>query len=163
MRVAANQLLGYIGRDVVDRPRMVVTFRGDSGVEQDLEQEVAEFLAQVVIVAGLDRLESLVGLLEQVGGQAAVGLLGVPWTPAWRPQSVHDCDEFQQAVAGGGMVGVPDAFGHSASLTGGLDQWSCSAGASAPSASSSAPPSSPAGVEIEPLASSTTKFSPHSP
>ena len=40
--------------------------RGDAGVEVHLEQQVAELLAQVARVAGLDRLERLVGLLEQV-------------------------------------------------------------------------------------------------
>ena len=41
--------------------------RGDPGVEVDLQQQVAELLAQVVGVAGLDRFEGLVGLLDEVG------------------------------------------------------------------------------------------------
>ena len=54
---------------------------GDHRVEVDLQQQVAELLAQVLGVTGVDRLEGLVGLLEQVAGQGPVGL------PA--PSSAH--------------------------------------------------------------------------
>ena len=53
----------------------VAGLRRDRGVEVDLEQQVAELLAQVVpaagAVAGVDRLQRLVRLLEQVAAQAA--------------------------------------------------------------------------------------------
>ena len=57
-------------------------------MEHDLEQQVAQLLLEVVVGLGLgvgaavahcvERLEHLVGLLEQVAGEGGVGLLGVP-------------------------------------------------------------------------------------
>ena len=51
------------------------TFGGDARVEDDLHQQVAELLAQVVAVAAVERLEGLVRLLEQVVAQRLVRLL----------------------------------------------------------------------------------------
>ena len=48
------------------------------GVEDDLEQQVAELLGELRRGAGLERVVDLVGLLEQVAAQAQVGLLAVP-------------------------------------------------------------------------------------
>ena len=45
-----------------------------------------EFLAQVRVVGLLDRLDDLSGLLDQVGDQRAVGLLGVPGTVTTQPR-----------------------------------------------------------------------------
>ncbi|MEJ7691263.1 MAG: hypothetical protein WKF76_12975 [Nocardioidaceae bacterium] len=66
-------------------------------MERHLQQQVTELLAQVVTVAGLDRVDRLVGLLEQVAHQALVGLLLVPG--ALRPQPVHHLDQVEQARA----------------------------------------------------------------
>ena len=80
---------------VVDAPgdvgqRELALLGGQHGVEHHLEQEVAELLLQLLEAGArghvdvVDRLEHLVGLLEQVTGEAGVGLLAVP--RALRPQ-----------------------------------------------------------------------------
>src|SRR5579863_9152866 len=61
-------------------------------MEQDLQQQVAELLAQQSEVTGLDRLKRLVGFLEQVTGQRLVGLFGVPRAAARRAEPVHHLD-----------------------------------------------------------------------
>ena len=60
--------------DVVDGPSGVVLL-GDARVEDDLKKEVAELLAQRLAVAGLDRLDGLVRLLDEVRRQRGVRLL----------------------------------------------------------------------------------------
>jgi hypothetical protein len=55
---------------------------GDPGVEDHLEEDVAELLREVTAVAASDGVEHLVGLLHEVGRQALVGLLGVPGAAA---------------------------------------------------------------------------------
>src|SRR5581483_6681527 len=80
MRVPADQLRDDPARDVVDVPRAVVG--GHLGVERDLEQQVAELLAKAIPVVGVDRVEDLVGLLEQMAGEGPVRLLAVPGASA---------------------------------------------------------------------------------
>ena len=71
---------------------------GQGGVEDDLEQQVAELLLEVVVAVAsvqlVDGLEDLVGLLEQVAGEAAVGLRLVP--RAAGPQGAHQLGEAGQ-------------------------------------------------------------------
>ena len=55
---------------------------GDLGVEHHLQQQVAQFLRQVVIVARADRIGHLVGLLQHVGHQGGVGLRQIPGAAA---------------------------------------------------------------------------------
>ena len=67
-------------------------------MEDDLEQDVAQFLAQFVAVALLDRLDEFVRLLDAVFREALVGLLGGPG--ALGADAVHDLDEVEEAGAG---------------------------------------------------------------
>jgi len=76
--VAVMDRLASPGGDVVDRPRFGGVLLCQPRVEGDLQEHVAELLAQVDQVAVLDRLVGLVRLLEQVGLEAVVGLLRVP-------------------------------------------------------------------------------------
>ncbi len=84
VRVASHQLVVHAGGDVGDREPALLL--GDRGVELDLVQQVAEFLDQVVVgrrVVGVERLErvdDLVGLLEEVRDQRFVRLFDVPRT-----------------------------------------------------------------------------------
>ena len=94
MRVAIDELLDESLRDVVDIPPIVVG--GHLRVEHDLQQHIAEFVAHRVVIVGIDRLEQLVGLLEQVPGQALMGLFGVPGTSAGPAQPRHDPHEVEQ-------------------------------------------------------------------
>ena len=70
---------------------------GDHRVEVDLQQQVAELLAQVVGVAGVDRLEGLGGLLLEVARQRAMGLLALPGAVAAQPP--HVVEEVEQRLA----------------------------------------------------------------
>ena len=77
VRVAAVHLLDDVAGHVVDR-EVAGTPRRWRGVEVDLEQQVTELLAQVLLDRGVDRLELFVGLLEQVSRERAMGLPGLP-------------------------------------------------------------------------------------
>jgi hypothetical protein len=73
-------------------------------VEDHLQEQVAQFLAQVVGTRGvgvllLDRVEDLVDLLDEMAREAGVGLLGVPWTAAGAAQAGLRGDKVQQRCA----------------------------------------------------------------
>ena len=74
----ATSLVDDAVGDVVDRPRLVGVLGGDAGVEHHLQQQVAELLAQPVASRLLDRLDGLVGLLDEVLDERRVRLPGVP-------------------------------------------------------------------------------------
>ncbi len=97
MGVAADQLVDEGGHDVVDGERLVRVLLGDPGVEDHLEQDVPELLAQLLAITGLDGLHQLVGLLDRVPGEAPVGLLRGP--RALQPDPVHDLDQVQEPGA----------------------------------------------------------------
>ena len=83
--------------DVVDGEGAVGGVLRDAGVKQHLQQHVTEFGAEFVDVAAADRVEQLVGLLQQVPPQRVVGLLALP-----RPrgaQRVHRRDGVDEALA----------------------------------------------------------------
>ena len=71
---------------------------GDPGVEEHLEQDVADLFPQRGHVVGLDRLGRLVRLFKQVPKERGVRLLPVPG--AGRPQRVHDRDQLEQPRSG---------------------------------------------------------------
>ena len=100
VRVAPVHLGGDVAGHVVDGEGAALL--GDHGVEVDLQQQVAQLLAQVRPVTrrvtAVDRLERLVGLLEQVAGERAVGLLGLP--RALGPQPAHHLEELEQRRLG---------------------------------------------------------------
>jgi hypothetical protein len=48
-------------------------------VENDLEQNVAEFLAQIGIIGFGNGVDGFAGFLEKSGAEGLVGLLAVPW------------------------------------------------------------------------------------
>src|SRR5262245_16881786 len=65
-----------------------------TGVEDDLEQEIAEFIAQVIEIAARNGVGDLVSLLNCVGGDGLESLLEVPWAAAaGRAQRRHDFEE----------------------------------------------------------------------
>src|SRR6266516_5317969 len=92
VRMPAHQF-GHDGiADVIDgEPGAIGALGGDPGVKDHLEEHIAEFVPQRVAVSGLQRLECLVGLLDQVARQRAVRLLGVPRTA--RSERVHGGDK----------------------------------------------------------------------
>ena len=88
--MAVDHLGAHIAGDIAD-VEATVCLHGDRAVHQHLEQQVAEFLAQCSGLAAVDRLEHFVGLLEQVGAQAAMRLLAVPGAPT---RSAQPLDHF---------------------------------------------------------------------
>ena len=72
-------------RDVVHRERAALL--GDDGVEEHLEQQIAELLAQLRVVAGANGVVDLVRFFDQVWAQRFVRLRGVPF--AARAQVAH--------------------------------------------------------------------------
>ena len=76
MRVPAYELGGDCLDGVGDRE--VALLVRDLREEHDLEEQVAELLAEPGGVAAVDRLERLVGLLEQERAQRLQRLLAIP-------------------------------------------------------------------------------------
>jgi len=66
-------------------------FGGNLGMEDHLQQQVTQLLAQMILITGLDRLDRLGGLLDEVLRQRFVSLLSVP--RARLPQGRHHLDQ----------------------------------------------------------------------
>lgn len=67
-------------------------------MEEHLQQHISEFVTQLFEVAAADRIEQLVGFLQEVAPQRVVGLFALP-----RPggaQLVHDRHRVDQPLAG---------------------------------------------------------------
>ena len=73
VRMASDELLGQGLHDVTEVEGALLLRH--AGVEHDLEQEVAQFVTQVVEVAAHDGVDNLVGLLDGVGGDGREALL----------------------------------------------------------------------------------------
>ena len=88
VRVAADDLRGERGLDVGQVEDAFLG--GELGVQDDLQQQVAELAGQLGGRAALERVVDLVRLLEQVVAQRGVGLLAVPRTAVRLAQPVAD-------------------------------------------------------------------------
>ena len=95
VRVTVDHLGAHVDRDITDVEAAVLLHR-DRAVHEHLEQQVAELLAQRRGVGGVDRLEHLVGFLEQVRPQAAMRLLAIPRASARCAQPLDDLVERAQ-------------------------------------------------------------------
>lgn len=80
MGMPADQFVDDPLRNIVDVESTLATFLGDTGVEDDLQQHITEFLAKVLIIARFDRFDRFVGLFHEVLDQTRVGLPGIPRT-----------------------------------------------------------------------------------
>src|SRR5690606_33239577 len=98
--------------DLVDSPALAIR-RRDLGMEDDLHQQVAELLAQVLRVAGVDRLQRFVGLLDEVAAQRRMGLLTGPGTLG--PQPGHDRDQLAERISGSRSLALAHALHSSTS------------------------------------------------
>ena len=103
VRVAADHLL----RDALDDPLQAErpALLGDVGVEDDLEQQVAELAGELGVVLLVDGVGDLVGLLDRHRLDALVGLLAVPRAAAGGPQAGDQLDEAGEEQAGLGRRG----------------------------------------------------------
>jgi hypothetical protein len=92
---SAYDLLDQVPRDVVD-----VEVLGERGVQERLEQEVAQLLPQLLGVVAADGVQDLVGLLEQVRAERPVRLGLVPRAAVLGVQARDGLDQVEQAGAG---------------------------------------------------------------
>jgi hypothetical protein len=92
MRMAAQELFrnGLDHAAEIERALLL----GHAGMEHDLEQEVAEFLAQVVKIAAGNRVGDFVGLFQRIGRDGREILLEIPRAPCVRgTQRRHDLEK----------------------------------------------------------------------
>ena len=110
---------GFVAEDVgvaadelgVDRVEAVgegevAFFGGHLGVEDGLEDEVAELIAEVDPVAAVDGVEDFVGFFDGVLFDGVEVLFAVPGAAIGGAKAGHDVEELVEFVAGaGGVVG----------------------------------------------------------
>ena len=99
MRVASNHLVRDAPDHLLDAEGPALP--GDVGMEDDLQEQVAQLGGQLVVVAVVDGLGHLVGLLDRHGLHALVGLLAVPGTAAGGAQAGDQLDEAGEGETGG--------------------------------------------------------------
>ena len=76
--MAADQLRGQLVGDLAERAR--VALLEQEREEDDLEEDVAELVAQLRVIAAAGGVGELVGLLDRVRDDRALVLLAVPGT-----------------------------------------------------------------------------------
>ena len=99
VRMAADELLAHVLGDL--RHVAGAALLEQQREEVDLEEHVAELVAQLGVVAGVGGVGQLVGLLDRVGHDRALVLLAVP--RALAPQAAG---QLVEAGDGGGDVGL---------------------------------------------------------
>ena len=100
--VAADELSVKRGSYIFDRE--VASFLSHLRIEQDLQQEITEFIAQVRPGAAIDCVEDLVGLFEGVALDRVKGLLTIPGAAAGSAEAGHDGDRFSEGLGAGGAL-----------------------------------------------------------
>src|SRR6202035_1430963 len=97
---------------------------GDGVVHENLQQDIAQFLADVIGRSRLDGFQQLVGLLQQVRPQAEVGLLAIPGAALRRSERLNDLQHLAQPLhvlfPGGLQLGMLEwlGLGHVGDATG---------------------------------------------
>jgi len=99
VRVAAHQF-------AVDRQQRVGDIEaaflgGHLREEHGLEKQVAEFVGEAVPVAGIDRVEHLIGFFEEIGLDGVEVLFAIPRAAAGGSQARHDLDQAGEGGSGG--------------------------------------------------------------
>jgi len=89
--VAADELVGQFAGDGLEIEGSPLA--GELGVEEDMEEDVAQLLLEGVVIALVNGLEELVDLLKDHGAEGAMRLLPVPRTTARAAQASHDPGE----------------------------------------------------------------------
>ncbi len=72
------------------------------GEEEDLKEEVAELLPEVIRRGPLQGLEDLIGLLDEITADIRLLLRPVPGTTVRSPQPGDDCEQFPEFLSGVG-------------------------------------------------------------
>jgi len=63
----------------------VLILSRDLGMQTDLQQEITQFLAEVLAIPLVQGFQDLISLLQQVGTQAQMGLFTIPWAAISAP------------------------------------------------------------------------------
>ncbi len=104
VRVAALHLVADRSDHV--REREMAGFLGHAAVEDDLEQQIAEFVLEIGHVAALTSVGDFIGFLDRIGRDRLEGLDGVPFATGLRiAQPRHDRDEPFDIIGGGHATG----------------------------------------------------------
>ena len=86
-----NHFIVDFADDIMDRETAL--FGGDLRVEEDLEEEVAQFFGEFGVVAGVEGVEDFISFLNEIGAEGGVGLLAIPWAAAGRAEAGHEGGE----------------------------------------------------------------------
>ena len=96
MGMTVHQLFRHAVHHVVHGE--VAPLRLDLGVEGDLHHHIAQLLAHVPGVIPVQGIQDLVGLLQEIAPDGAVGLLPVPGAAAGGAQQAHHFQEVLVAI-----------------------------------------------------------------
>ncbi len=103
MRMARLQLRGNGGGDIGEGE--VSGFLGHACMEHHLQQQIAEFVAQGVEIAALDRVGDFIGFLDRIGGDGGEALRTVPFAARDRvPELRHDPEEAVERFGHLGLI-----------------------------------------------------------
>ena len=97
MRMADDELAADFVADVADIERALLL--GHTGVEHDLQHQVAQFLAEKDVVVVVDGLDDLIGLLDEIFADRPVRLLTVPGAAPGRAEQLHYGAEVGEVIA----------------------------------------------------------------
>jgi hypothetical protein len=75
--MSGDKLVRDTPGDLLNRETLYL-LAGDLGMEDDLEQQITELLAEMILIPGLNGLDRLGSLLDEVLRQRTMGLLGIP-------------------------------------------------------------------------------------
>ena len=88
MRVTPDEFLAGVLRGLLESER--AAFRGEVGVEDDLQKKISQFFAQIGVIRPVDGVDRFAGFLEQARAQRFVGLLAVPRAALGRAEQTDD-------------------------------------------------------------------------
>ena len=81
-------------------------FLGNSGLKHHLQQQITQFIADILQIAALDGIGCLIGFLDCVGGNRLKSLFDIPRTSRFRvAQLDHDVNDPAQRGIGAGDAG----------------------------------------------------------
>ena len=95
--MAANHLVVNGGSYIVNRK--LAAFLRDLRVEDDLKQQIAEFITQFAWPAFariFDGFKRLIRLLEKHRSERSVGLFAIPRAAVCRAQAIHEGDQISE-------------------------------------------------------------------
>ena len=93
MRMTADQFFRDVPRHLVKVEG--AAFLGQLAVEDNLQEQIAEFVEHLVVVARFDGIHQFIDFLDGVESQRFMVLFAVPRTTRGRPQPRH---EFEQIL-----------------------------------------------------------------